>query len=60
MVIKDFAHDAHEQPGRYGPPRMITSSREQMTGLIDIPLESICTSHVERNNVNIRMFISVL
>jgi IS1 family transposase len=57
VVIKDFAHDPQDQPGRYGPPRMVTSSREQMTGLVDIDPNTICTSHVERNNVNIRMFI---
>jgi len=36
---------------------MLAASREQMTGLVDIPLQTICTSHVERNNVNIRMFV---
>jgi hypothetical protein len=36
---------------------MIASSREQMTGLVDIDPNTICTSHVERSNVNIRMFV---
>jgi hypothetical protein len=36
---------------------MIASYREQRTGLQDIPLASICTSHVERNNLTIRTFM---
>jgi len=57
VLVKDFAHNDYDQPGRYGPPSMIAANREQMTGLHDIPLHTICTSHVERNNVNIRMFV---
>jgi hypothetical protein len=36
---------------------MISSYREQVRGLTDVPLASICTSHVERNNLSIRTFI---
>lgn len=57
VIIKDFAHDLKEQPGRYGPPRMVTSAREQVTGLKDVELSKFSTSHVERNNLNIRMFV---
>jgi len=36
---------------------MVASERRQITGLTDIDLKSICTSHVERNNRTIRHFI---
>ena len=55
QIIKDFAEP--EQPGRYGPPSMIASSRKQLLGLEDIDPRTICTSHVERNNLNLRTFI---
>lgn len=55
QIIKDFAEPI--QPGRYGPPIMVASERRQILGLDDLPLQSICTSHVERNNLNIRTFM---
>ena len=55
QVIKDFLEPV--QPGRYGPPTMIASERRQILGLDDIDLRSICTSHVERNNLTIRTFM---
>ncbi|MGD0540368.1 MAG: hypothetical protein ABSB33_02510 [Tepidisphaeraceae bacterium] len=36
---------------------MVASERRQITGLTDMDLHSICTSHVERNNLTIRTFI---
>ena len=35
----------------------MASERRQITGLTDIDLKSICTSHVERNNLTIRHWI---
>jgi IS1 family transposase len=55
QIIKEFAESP--QPGRYGPPVMVASERRQITGLSDIELQSICTSHVERNNLTIRTFV---
>ncbi|MGD0541121.1 MAG: DDE-type integrase/transposase/recombinase [Tepidisphaeraceae bacterium] len=55
QIIKEFAEPI--QPGRYGPPVMVAVERRQITGLADINLNSICTSHVERNNLTIRTFI---
>jgi IS1 family transposase len=55
QIIKDFAEP--EQPGRYGPPVMIASERKQLLGLEDIDPYTICTSHVERNNLTIRTFM---
>jgi len=55
QIIKEFAEPV--QPGRYGRPVMVASERRQITGLADIDLKSICTSHVERNNLSIRTFV---
>ena len=55
QIIKEFAEPV--QPGRYGPPVMVASERRQITGLTDMDLKSICTSHVERNNLTIRTFM---
>jgi IS1 family transposase len=55
QIIKEFGEPV--QPGRYGPPVMVASERRQITGLTDMDLKSICTSHVERNNLTIRHFI---
>jgi IS1 family transposase len=55
QIVKDFA--TSEQPGRYGPPAMVATERKQILGLTDIDLRSICTSHVERNNLTIRTFM---
>jgi IS1 family transposase len=55
QIIKDYAESP--QPGRYGPPVMVAAERRQITGLTDMDLYSICTSHVERNNLSIRTFM---
>ncbi len=55
QIIKDYAEP--EQPGRYGPPVMVATERRQLLGLTEVDPFSICTSHVERNNLNIRTFI---
>jgi IS1 family transposase len=55
QIIKEFAEPV--QPGRYGPPVMVASERRQITGLTDMDLSKISTSHVERNNLTIRHFI---
>ena len=52
VLIKDYQES--EQPGRYGPPEMIAQHRIPMTPGMDP--RAICTSHVERNNLNIRTF----
>jgi hypothetical protein len=55
QIIKEFAEPV--QPSRYGPPMMVVSERRQITGLTNMDLKKISTSHVERNNLNIRHFI---
>jgi len=55
QIIKDFEEPV--QPGRYGPPVMVAADRRQVLGLVDIDPYTICTSHVERNNLTIRTFM---
>jgi IS1 family transposase len=52
IIIKDFQES--EQPGRYGPPEMTGTVRRPVSA---IDPYSICTSHVERNNLTIRTFL---
>ena len=53
VIIKDF--DASEQPGRHGPTTLVSTDRRVITGPIE--KKTICTSHVERNNLSIRTFM---
>jgi IS1 family transposase len=55
ILIKDFAEP--EQPGRYGPPVMLASERRVVMAGPEFDRWSICTSHVERNNLTIRTFM---
>ena len=53
QLIKNYQNS--EQPGRYGPPTMVDSDRRRIVGVNN--LKTICTSHVERNNLTIRTFM---
>jgi IS1 family transposase len=53
QLIKDYRNA--DQPGRYAPPEMVGTERRVIFG--DISPFSICTSHVERNNLTIRTFM---
>lgn len=53
QLIKNYA--AGTQIGRYGPPRLARADRRAITKMDDV--RSICTSHVERNNLTIRTFM---
>ena len=53
QIIKSYEN--HEQPGRYGPPDVVKTERRRVTGIRN--LMTICTSHVERNNLTIRTFM---
>jgi IS1 family transposase len=55
VLIKDFEEPV--QPGRYGPPVMVASERRLVMGGPEFDRRSICTSHVERNNLTIRTFM---
>ncbi|MBI3466462.1 MAG: hypothetical protein HY000_25900 [Planctomycetes bacterium] len=53
QIVKDYKES--DELRRYGPPSMIGADRRGIFGSID--LLSICTSHVERNNLTIRTFV---
>ena len=53
QLIKNYNNA--EQPGRYGPPTMSGTDRIGVVGIEDV--RTICTSHVERNNLTIRTFM---
>lgn len=55
QLIKDFQEPV--QPGRYGPPTMVATERRIIFGGPSLDRFSICTSHVERNNLTIRTFM---
>jgi len=55
QLIKDFQEPV--QPGRYGPPTMVATERRIIFGGPALDRFSICTSHVERNNLTIRTFM---
>jgi IS1 family transposase len=50
QIKKDYRNA--DQPGRYAPPEIIHTERKAIFG--NPELFSICTSHVERNNLTIR------
>ncbi len=54
QLIKIFAHPRDEQ-GRYSPPEVVEIISKKMWGNPDE--ERICTSHVERQNLTMRMQI---
>ena len=53
QLIKVFAPDLNVGRGRYSPPKMISSGKEELIGL-PAP-ESVSTSFVERQNLSVRM-----
>ena len=53
VLIKDYRNS--DMPGRYAAPELIGAERKIIRGQIDA--FSICTSHVERNNLTIRTFM---
>ncbi|MDB5293128.1 MAG: hypothetical protein JWL69_4369 [Phycisphaerales bacterium] len=55
QIVKDFAEPV--QPGRYGPPTMVSAERRIIFAGPALDPWSICTSHVERNNLTIRTFM---
>ena len=52
MLIKQYVNP---EVGRYAPPVLVKADRVNVRGIRD--LGTICTSHVERNNLTIRTFM---
>lgn len=53
QVVKVFGATPEVFQGRYSPPKCVGSRRQAISGEPDPDL--ICTSHSERNNLNVRM-----
>jgi len=52
VLIKQYVNP---EVGRYAPPALVKADRVNVRGIRD--LGTICTSHVERNNLTIRTFM---
>ncbi len=52
VLIKNYANP---EVGRYAPPTLMKTERVNVNGINN--LATICTSHVERNNLTIRTFM---
>lgn len=55
-IIKEY-RNADRKPGNYSPAEIISVRRKARFGLREDQLDTICTSHVERNNLTIRTFM---
>ena len=55
QCIKDYR--SSEQPGRYGPPEIVGTDPKPIFGIREDEKPTICTSHVERHNLTIRLFV---
>lgn len=53
QIIKDYRNA--DQPGRYAAPEMVGTERREIFG--HVPLDTICTSHVERLNLTTRTLL---
>ena len=56
QLVKDF-RNADRKPGNYSPAEIVATERRGVFGIHENELDSICTSHVERNNLTIRTFM---
>lgn len=53
QLVKDYR--SNDLPGRYSPAEMVGADRRVVYG--DFDAQSICTSHVERTNATVRLFV---
>jgi IS1 family transposase len=55
-IEKDY-RNANMRPGTYSPAEMVRAKRKARFGMREDEMDTICTSHVERNNLTIRTFM---
>lgn len=55
QIVKTFSASSEENQRRYSPPEVVSVRRIWMTG--EPRMDDICTSHVERQNLTMRMHI---
>jgi IS1 family transposase len=55
-IIKDY-RNADRLPGNYSPSQMIGTQRTARRGMDENEIYTICTSHIERNNLTTRTFM---
>jgi len=55
-IIKDY-RNANRPPGNYSPGKIIGTTRQTRFGMAEDEIYTICTSHVERNNLTTRTFM---
>jgi IS1 family transposase len=55
QLVKNYRNT--DQPGRYAPPEMAGSDRRPIFGMDESDIGTICTSHIERHNLTVRVFL---
>jgi IS1 transposase len=55
-IIKDY-RNADRPPGNYSPAQIVSADRCPRFGMREDEARTICTSHVERNNLTTRTFM---
>lgn len=55
VIIKDYRN--HTMPGSYAPAEMVGTERRAVYSMTTNETVTICTSHVERNNLTVRTFL---
>ena len=55
-IVKDY-RNADRKPGNYSPAEIVSAQRRPVFGMSEDERWTICTSHVERNNLTIRTFM---
>jgi IS1 family transposase len=56
-TIEKKYRNANMRPGAYSPAELIRTKRKARFGMSEHEMDTICTSHVERNNLTIRTFM---
>jgi transposase-like protein/IS1 family transposase len=55
IVVKTFGKTSQDDQRKYSPARIVSMKREAAWNLPD--MKRVCTSHIERSNLNMRTFI---